>query len=113
MNRRSLTVATVATLLAGTIIVLSISSRDSIATQRALAAESIYRLTGDFDVQLSTQFARTGAVTPPGEDGTTLVTDVSRIDLLSEWAVLSKREAARDITFVVPREQVIFINATE
>ena len=113
MTRRTVPVALAAALLMGGAAVLSLSSSKTIASQRPLAADSVYRLTGDFEVQFSTQFARDGQPTPPGENGTTFVDDVRRIDLLPEWAVLVKKEAAHEVTFVVPREQIIFINATD
>lgn len=113
MNRRNVPVAIAAAFLIGVAAVLTLTSPETNAGQRAFAADSVYRLSGNFEVQFSTVFAREGHPTPPGKNGSTLVDDVRHIDLLPDWAVLVKKEAAREITFMVPREQVIFINATD
>jgi hypothetical protein len=113
MNTRTLTTALALAIGLVFLATLSLTSNDASAQQRTFAADKVYRLSGDFDVEFSTDFAQDGRPTPVGENGTTLVTDVMRIDLLQEWTILSKREAARDITFIVPREKIIYINATE
>ena len=83
------------------------------AQQRVFATEKAYRLIGEFDVQLATLFTKDGVAMPIGENGTAYVRNVRTIDLLESWAVLSKVEGTKEVTFVVPREQIVFINAID
>jgi len=113
MTRNPQLVTIAAALTLGLVAFLAFPPTNAQAQQHSHTGRSSIRFVGNFDVQLSTQFSRTGGATPPGEDGTALITHVKSIELLPEWAILMKREAARDITFVVPREQVVFINAVD
>lgn len=113
MNTGTLTAALAMAIVVGVLATVTLTSSEADAQQRTFAADKVYRLSGDFDVEFATDFAKAGRPTPVGENGSTLVTDVMKIDLLQEWAVLTKREASREVTFIVPREKIIYINATE
>ena len=113
MTRRNASIALVASLVLGATAFLALTSNDARAQHQSFAANSVYRLSGDFDVEFVSTFSRDGDRIPPGEQGGSRVTDVHRIDLLEDWAILTKRRASRDVTFVVPRDRVVYINATE
>ena len=111
MNRSSLTATLVAGLALGIVGTLTLSPREANAQQRVYAPDKVYRLVGDFDVHLKATFFMSLATPIEDQPGVVLVTDVSKIDLLDDWAVLTKRQAAREITFIVPREEITYINA--
>ncbi len=113
MTRKTsaLTLAIVA--LLGLVAIVGTLATNANAAQRVFATEKVYRLIGEFDVQLATLFAEDDIAMPVGENGTAYVRNVRTIDLLETWAVLTKVEGTKEVTFVVPREQIVFINAID
>ncbi|MEQ9617335.1 MAG: hypothetical protein RLN60_04795 [Phycisphaerales bacterium] len=111
MNRSSVSAAVIAGLALGVAGTLVLTPGDAIAQQRTFAQDRVYRLQGDFTVQLNADFFASFAQPIEGQPGVALVTDVFKIDLLDDWAIISKSHATREVTFIVPREQITFINA--
>ena len=113
MTRNASLFTLTALALVSAAVIVGMLTAKADAQGRVFATEKAYRLIGEFDVQIATLFTKDGVAMPIGENGTAYVRSVRTIDLLESWAILSKVEGAKEVTFVVPREQIVFINAID